>query len=50
MRPVDNTRGVQREYQLVQLMMTPTQVTEALTHLSGIPTDVQQWGADVALA
>lgn len=42
-RPVDNTRGIQREYQLVQLMMTPAQVTEALRHLSGIPTDVQQW-------
>ncbi|XP_045605148.1 origin recognition complex subunit 4 isoform X2 [Procambarus clarkii] len=42
-RLVDNSRGIQREYQLVQLMMTPTQVTEALAHLPGIPTDVQQW-------
>ncbi|KAG7161639.1 Origin recognition complex subunit 4-like 1 [Homarus americanus] len=44
-RSVDNNRGTQREYQLVQLMMTPLQVTEALGQLPGIPTDIQQWAA-----
>lgn len=44
-RSVDNTRGVQREYQLVQLMMTPAQVTDALLQLPGIPTEVQQWAS-----
>ncbi|XP_068216031.1 origin recognition complex subunit 4 [Palaemon carinicauda] len=44
-RPVDNSKGVQREYQLVQLMMTPYQVNEALLQLQGIPTDLQQWAS-----
>ncbi|XP_064098029.1 origin recognition complex subunit 4-like [Macrobrachium nipponense] len=44
-RPVDNSRGVQREYQLVQLMMTPYQVNEAILQLPGIPTDLQQWAS-----
>ncbi|XP_063615546.1 origin recognition complex subunit 4-like [Penaeus indicus] len=42
-RPVDNTRGIQREYQLVQMMITPLQVMDSLNQLPGIPTDVQQW-------
>ncbi|XP_071535723.1 origin recognition complex subunit 4 isoform X1 [Panulirus ornatus] len=44
-RTVESTRGTQREYQLVKLMMEPNHVVKALSQLSGIPTDLQQWAA-----
>ncbi|XP_076032849.1 origin recognition complex subunit 4 [Oratosquilla oratoria] len=41
-RPVDSAK-VQREYQLVKLLLTPSQIMEALSDLPGLPTDLQQW-------
>ncbi|CAL4140849.1 unnamed protein product, partial [Meganyctiphanes norvegica] len=42
-RPVDNSRGVQPEYRLMQMMLPTTQVSSALSQLSGVPTDLLQW-------
>ncbi|KAK8392638.1 hypothetical protein O3P69_014814 [Scylla paramamosain] len=44
-RPVDQTCRVQREYELVQMMMTPSQVGEVLSQMSGLPTDLQRWAS-----
>lgn len=44
-RPVDQSCRVQRGYQLVQLMMTPTQVKEVLAQMPGLPTDLHHWAS-----
>ncbi|XP_045106993.1 origin recognition complex subunit 4-like isoform X2 [Portunus trituberculatus] len=44
-RPVDQTCRVQREYELVQMMMTPGQVGEVLSQMPSLPTDLQRWAS-----
>lgn len=48
-RPVDNSRSVQPEYRLMQMMLPITQVSSALSQLSGIPTDLLQWASSSIL-
>jgi len=48
-RPVDNSRGVQPEYRLMQMMLPTTQVSSALSQLSGVPTDLLQWSSSATL-
>ncbi|KAK3865693.1 hypothetical protein Pcinc_028721 [Petrolisthes cinctipes] len=43
-RAVDsNSRGTQREYRLYHLLVTPDQLSSALTTIPALPTDLQQW-------
>lgn len=48
-RPVDNSRGVQPEYRLMQMMLPVTQISSALSQLSGVPTDLLQWSSSAIL-
>ncbi|KAK7083037.1 origin recognition complex subunit 4 [Halocaridina rubra] len=48
-RCVDSTRGIRQEYQLLQLMMTPLQIVEAIPQLPNIPTDIEQWACSSLL-
>ena len=42
---VDNIKGMQREYQLVHLMLTPLEIDTALSQIPDIPTDLVQWSS-----
>lgn len=45
-RPVDSSVAkVQREYQLMKLMLDHTQIMEALQKYPQCPTDVKQWAS-----